>query len=121
MKKTILTILISNLIVGGIVFGATTYTDVTPVKMVEEEPVVVEDVFKDIEKEWSETKTETFTVTDKKRKLNNLKETIDNSIVDYNAIIDELTGAKSTLDLDVTIPSKISISIPKVTSLDLIK
>lgn len=118
MKKleTILLTVLSTFIVCGAVF-ALTYTDVSLQKTETQEVagemvevnIATPDEEKDIKKEWQEMITDNFNIQDKKRDLENALNDINNAIDYHNAIIDELEAVKTSLTLDITIPSKIQV------------
>lgn len=114
MKKVLLAI-IPALFVYGIVYSAT-YTDISPqrteTQTINEKEIEVDidtpDNEKTIEKEWQEVVSDKFTVEDKQRDLETAFSDIDNAINYYNSIVDDLTEAKTSLNLDIEIPAKLT-------------
>jgi peptidoglycan hydrolase CwlO-like protein len=111
MKKILMFALSFILIAGGTIF-ASTYTDVTVTEVNVDgatTTIEVDDIKRDIKKEWQETREELFTVEQKLDRLTDMKNSINSGIEEYNKNIDELSSIKESLNLDFKLPVKLSL------------
>ena len=103
-----------SLVVAGTVIAAT-YSDKSPQKtemqIIDDKEVEINvntpDIEKTIEKAWTEERTLSFTPQLRISELENMKAGIDGQIASYNKLVDEMTEAKSALNLTIEIPNKL--------------
>ena len=103
-----------SFVVAGVVFGAT-FKNVSPqrteMQIIDDKEVEVNvntpDIEKTIEKAWTEERTLSFTPQLRISELENMKAGIDGQITNYNKLVDEMTEAKSALNLIIDIPNKL--------------
>jgi len=112
MQKSIISLIVFSLLISGVMLAsAANYFDVTETKTVEKDgklqEIEVSDDQKTIKKEWTETRSKKFQIEDHMRRLENYKENINRMVKEHNKVVDELSEAKSALNLSIEVPVKL--------------